>query len=134
MAGRYTYSRWDGTQKGFDLDADSLLEELTDDLLYHGDVNAALRRLMQQGMTDRNGEQMMGCAICFGNCARNGSSASTGTTSAGRTARSPKPSTTSSTRSAMPSRTPRPRPNAAATSAVPRTPAMQPASETSVST
>ncbi|MFM7686444.1 MAG: hypothetical protein ACKPDI_11045 [Actinomycetota bacterium] len=60
MAGRFTYSRWDGTQKGFDLDADSLLEEITDDLLYHGDVNAALRRLMQQGMTDRNGEQMMG--------------------------------------------------------------------------
>ena len=60
MAGRFTYSRWDGTQKGFDLDADSLFEELTDDLLYHGDVNAALRRMMQQGMTDRNGEQLMG--------------------------------------------------------------------------
>ena len=60
MAGRFTYSRWDGTQKGFDLDADSLLDEITDDLLYHGDVNAALRRLMQQGMRDRNGEQMMG--------------------------------------------------------------------------
>jgi len=60
MAGRFTYSRWDGTQKGFDLDADSLFEEITDDLLYHGDVNAALRRLMQQGMRDRNGEEMMG--------------------------------------------------------------------------
>ena len=57
---RFTYSRWDGTQKGFDLDADGLFDELTDDLLYHGDVNAALRRMMQQGMRDRNGEQIQG--------------------------------------------------------------------------
>ncbi len=60
MGSRFTYSRWDGTQKGFDLDADALFDDLTDDLLYHGDVNAALRRLMQQGMKDRNGEQMKG--------------------------------------------------------------------------
>ncbi|MBM3730606.1 MAG: hypothetical protein FJW44_07275 [Actinobacteria bacterium] len=60
MSTRFTYSRWDGTQKGFELDADSLLEAVTDDLLYHGDVNSALRRLMQQGMTDRNGERIAG--------------------------------------------------------------------------
>jgi uncharacterized protein with von Willebrand factor type A (vWA) domain len=60
MAPRFTYSRWDGTQRGFDLDADALLDELTDELLYHGDVNAALRRMMQQGMRDRNGEQLSG--------------------------------------------------------------------------
>src|SRR4051794_31988710 len=60
MAARFTYSRWDGTQKGFELDADGLFEELTDDLLYHGDVNSALRRLMQQGMKDRNGERVQG--------------------------------------------------------------------------
>jgi len=60
MGSRFTYSRWDGSQKGFDLDADALFEEITDDLLYHGDVNAALRRLMQQGMRDRNGEQLKG--------------------------------------------------------------------------
>ena len=60
MAARFTYSRWDGTQKGFDLDATALFDELTDDLLYHGDVNSALRRLMQEGMKDRNGERMQG--------------------------------------------------------------------------
>ena len=60
MSTRFTYSRWDGTQKGFELDADSLLEAVTDDLLYHGDVNSALRRIMQQGMTDRNGERIAG--------------------------------------------------------------------------
>jgi len=60
MAARFTYSRWDGTQKGFDLDADALFDELTDDLLYHGDVNSALRRMMQEGMRDRNGERLQG--------------------------------------------------------------------------
>ena len=60
MPTRFTYSRWDGTQKGFEIDAESLLEAVTDDLLYHGDVNSALRRIMQQGMTDRNGERIAG--------------------------------------------------------------------------
>lgn len=60
MGARYTYSRWDGTQKGFDLDADGILDSLTDDLLYHGDVNTALRRLMQEGMHDLNGERLAG--------------------------------------------------------------------------
>jgi uncharacterized protein with von Willebrand factor type A (vWA) domain len=57
---RFRYSRWDGTQAGFDLDADSLLEEMTDDLLYHGDLNAALRRMMQQGFQDRQGQDVQG--------------------------------------------------------------------------
>ncbi len=60
MAARFVYSRWDGTQQGFDFDADSLFEELTDDLLYHGDVNSALRRLMQQGMRGPDGAQLQG--------------------------------------------------------------------------
>src|ERR1700710_1546318 len=60
MAAKFTYSRWDGTQRGFDLDADSILAEITDDLLYHGDLNAALRRLMQSGFRDRNGERVQG--------------------------------------------------------------------------
>ncbi len=57
---RFRYSRWDGTQVGFDLDADDILAELTDDLLYHGDINAALRRMMQQGFRDRNDERVQG--------------------------------------------------------------------------
>ena len=60
MAMRFTYSRWDGTQKGFDLDADAIMDEITDDLLYHGDLNSALRRMMQNGLRDRNGEQLKG--------------------------------------------------------------------------
>jgi uncharacterized protein with von Willebrand factor type A (vWA) domain len=60
MATRFTYSRWDGTQVGFELDAERVLEEITDDLLYHGDLNAALRRMMQSGFRDRNGERLQG--------------------------------------------------------------------------
>ncbi len=60
MASRFSYSRWDGLQKGFDLDADHLMQQVTDDLLYHGDMHAALRRLMQEGMDDRNGERIQG--------------------------------------------------------------------------
>ena len=56
----FAYSRWDGTQTGFDFGADELMSELTDDLLYHGDLNAALRRLMQQGVTDQDGERLQG--------------------------------------------------------------------------
>jgi uncharacterized protein with von Willebrand factor type A (vWA) domain len=57
---RFEYSRWDGTQVGFEMDATDVFEEITDDLLYHGDLNAALRRMMQSGFQDRNGEQMKG--------------------------------------------------------------------------
>jgi uncharacterized protein with von Willebrand factor type A (vWA) domain len=57
---RFRYSRWDGTQVGFELDADTVFEQITDDLLYHGDLNAALRRLLHSGFRDRNGEMVEG--------------------------------------------------------------------------
>jgi uncharacterized protein with von Willebrand factor type A (vWA) domain len=57
---RYTYSRWDGTQQGFELDADDLLGAMTDDLIEHGDVNAALRRMLNDGLRGRNGEEIAG--------------------------------------------------------------------------
>ena len=60
MPPRFTYSRWDGTQHGFELDAELLFDQLTDELLSHGDVNAALRRMMQEGMRGPDGERMQG--------------------------------------------------------------------------
>lgn len=57
---RFRYSRWDGTQTGFDFDADDIFAEINDDLLYHGDLNAALRRLMQSGFQDRDGRDIAG--------------------------------------------------------------------------
>ena len=60
MSARFTYSRWDGTQTGYSVNADEILEELTDDLLMHGDLQAALRRLMREGMTDKDGNRIEG--------------------------------------------------------------------------
>src|SRR3984957_13500436 len=57
---QFRYSKWDGTQVGFEFDADDIFEELTDELLYHGDLNQALQRLMQRGFMDRNGERVSG--------------------------------------------------------------------------
>ncbi|HEV2768482.1 MAG TPA: hypothetical protein VGV63_12345, partial [Acidimicrobiales bacterium] len=60
MAGGARYSRWDGTQHGFDFDADAVMGELGDDLIHHGDPNAALRRLLQSGFRDRGGREVEG--------------------------------------------------------------------------
>ncbi len=56
----FRYSRWDGTQPGLDLDADALMAELADDLTHHGDANAALRRMLQEGFRDRAGQRVQG--------------------------------------------------------------------------
>ena len=60
MVRRLSYSRWDGSQVGFEVDADDVMAQLHDDLLYHGDLNAALRKMLQNGFQDRNGEQVKG--------------------------------------------------------------------------
>ena len=57
---RFRYSAWDGTQRGFEVDALDVLERLTDDLVYHGDINSALRQMLQEGFDDRNGERISG--------------------------------------------------------------------------
>ena len=56
----FRYSQWDGTQRIFDIDADELMDRLSDDLLNQGDVMQALRDLFRQGMQDRDGQQMPG--------------------------------------------------------------------------
>ncbi len=56
----FHYSRWDGSQAGFDLDADAIFDEINDELIYHGDVNAALRQMMQSGFKDRKGREVAG--------------------------------------------------------------------------
>ncbi len=56
----FRYSRGTARRSASTSTPTSLLDEMTDDLLYHGDLNAALRRMMQQGFQDRNGEQLMG--------------------------------------------------------------------------
>lgn len=60
MGRRDVYSRWDGSQAAPELAPDALLDELADDLLYHGDVNAALKRLLQEGFRRPDGQEIQG--------------------------------------------------------------------------
>ena len=56
----FRYSRWDGTQRLDDLDAEGILDALSDDYLKHGDLRQALERMMQQGFMGRDGTPRMG--------------------------------------------------------------------------
>ena len=60
MALRYRYSMWDGTQDVPDVDADDILDNLSDDLMNFGDLQHALKNMMQRGMRDQNGQRMNG--------------------------------------------------------------------------
>jgi uncharacterized protein with von Willebrand factor type A (vWA) domain len=46
---RARYSRWDGTQRLPDLEADEILKAISDDVMAEGDLAEALRRLMERG-------------------------------------------------------------------------------------
>ena len=56
----YRYTRWDGTQRLDELDAESVLDALSDDYLKSGDLRRSLERLMQQGYNGRDGQRRMG--------------------------------------------------------------------------
>ena len=60
MVMRYRYTEWDGTQEIPPLDPDEILEGLTDDLMNFGDLQHALRNLMQRGMRTPGGNRMDG--------------------------------------------------------------------------
>jgi uncharacterized protein with von Willebrand factor type A (vWA) domain len=60
MKTAYRYSRWDGSQQVFELDEDSLLDALSDDILNHGDINRALRNLFQRGVRNDQGQRLDG--------------------------------------------------------------------------
>ncbi len=57
---RYGYSRWDGTQRIEGLDADDILDALSDDYIEGGNLEQALRRLMQDGMRTDDGKRTLG--------------------------------------------------------------------------
>ncbi|MBD3645885.1 MAG: hypothetical protein HUJ31_00215, partial [Pseudomonadales bacterium] len=63
MARKYTsltrYSQWDGTQK-VDLEADDILSAISEDLMEFGDLQQALRYLMQRGMDTSDGNYIRG--------------------------------------------------------------------------
>ena len=57
---RYGYSRWDGTQNIEGLDADDILNALSDDYLEDANLQQALKRLMQDGIRGEDGQRTMG--------------------------------------------------------------------------
>ncbi|MDO8613249.1 MAG: VWA domain-containing protein [Dehalococcoidia bacterium] len=60
MTFRYRYSEWDGTQEIPALDPDDILAGLTDDLMNFGDLQHALRNLLQRGLRNPLGQRMQG--------------------------------------------------------------------------
>jgi uncharacterized protein with von Willebrand factor type A (vWA) domain len=57
---RYGYSRWDGTQKIEGFDADDILDALADEYMEEGNLQQALKRLMQEGIRSEDGRRTMG--------------------------------------------------------------------------
>ncbi len=60
MPTRFRYSQWDGTQDIPTLDADEILQSLSDDLLSFGDLQQALRNMMQRGVRTPDGDRTDG--------------------------------------------------------------------------
>ncbi len=60
MPTRFRYSQWDGSQDIPALDADDVLQSLSDDLLSFGDLQQALRNMMQRGVRMPNGDRTDG--------------------------------------------------------------------------
>ena len=56
----YKYSLWDGTQSLFDMDAEEVMDGLSEDLFSHGDMWQALRQMMARGMQDSSGRRLPG--------------------------------------------------------------------------
>jgi uncharacterized protein with von Willebrand factor type A (vWA) domain len=57
---RYGYSRWDGSQHIEGLDADDILKALSDDYMENGNLQQALKRLMQDGIQSEDERRTMG--------------------------------------------------------------------------
>src|SRR4051795_13734991 len=60
MSPIFSYGAWDGSQHVLDVDAESLLEAMSDDLLEEGDLWRALQRLFRQGAQNQEGQRMPG--------------------------------------------------------------------------
>src|SRR5919206_351227 len=60
MTNYYRYGAWDGSQHVLDVDAEALLDAMSDDLLEEGDLWRALQRLFRQGAQNREGQRFPG--------------------------------------------------------------------------
>jgi uncharacterized protein with von Willebrand factor type A (vWA) domain len=57
---RASYSRWDGSQEAGGLSGEGVLRQVSEELFEHGDLDQALRRLMQAGSRSPTGRDIAG--------------------------------------------------------------------------
>lgn len=57
---QHRYSKWDGSQEPFPVDATDLFRELQDHLLETGDIREALQNLLRRGMRTGSGRKVVG--------------------------------------------------------------------------
>jgi len=57
---RAVYSRWDGTQVPFTLEATEVFDALSEELIAHGDLDGVLRRALQMGIRTPSGRRVPG--------------------------------------------------------------------------
>jgi uncharacterized protein with von Willebrand factor type A (vWA) domain len=67
---RARYARWDGTQQVDGTTGDDVLKAMADELLEHGNLDQALRRLMQRGFVDPAGRDIAGLRDLLGRVRR----------------------------------------------------------------
>src|SRR6266536_4858888 len=60
MPHAFSYSLWAGSPHVLDLDAEAMLEAMSDDLLEEGDLWRALQRLFRQGAQNQDGQKVPG--------------------------------------------------------------------------
>src|SRR3982075_3170925 len=60
MSRLFSYGAWDGSQHVLDLDAESLLDAMSDDLLEEGDLWRALQRPFRPGGQNQDGQKVPG--------------------------------------------------------------------------
>ena len=60
MPTRFRYTQWDGTQEITGPDPEQVLEQVSDDLLNFGDLQQALRNMLQRGMRMPGGDRTEG--------------------------------------------------------------------------
>ncbi|OGO22727.1 MAG: hypothetical protein A2Z28_04320 [Chloroflexi bacterium RBG_16_51_9] len=58
--GEFRYSEWDGSQELFDIDADELMDKVGDDLMSNQNLSDILKRMMRNGMQNRQGKRLPG--------------------------------------------------------------------------
>ncbi|MSP78237.1 MAG: VWA domain-containing protein [Dehalococcoidia bacterium] len=56
----YRYSRWDDSQEVFPVREEDLLEQVSEQIVTQGDVNAALRTITQRGVQGKHGQRLPG--------------------------------------------------------------------------